>query len=179
MHNLDYFSYLLGKSMSNIDSSEENFEIIYPRHGYNFSYKFSDVIGNIKIEYNEENRNQNSIELNLSSKFVPEENIEKFITDCIISNKVFQCKSSPFQYLEEELGLLKTIFPRKEKINSDTIRFDINNKLFETSSEYFKERAEEDFIRGVKKYIILPTTLLSEESAPKLSDGGSDEPLII
>ena len=179
MHTLDYFGYLLGKSLREIDSSEKKFELIDPKEDYDFSYKFSDVIGNLRLVYNEEKRNQTSIELNLSSQFVPKENLEKFIDECLITNKAFLCKSSPFKYLERDLGQFRAIFPEKEKINSDSMRIDINNKIFKTNSEFFKQKAEEDFIKGVKDYIFLPTTLLSSEYDPKLSDSGPNEFLTV
>jgi len=151
MFKTDYFQNLVNETLTQLMEEDERFII---SQSY---YNFYEVTGELKVI---QKNLDYYIHQEIESDFVPEKNLEEFIDECLITDKVFTCDQSPLKNYKGKLEQFKTIFPRKEKISPNKLEIKINSRDFK--EELFKE--------SLIGYLIAPTGLLTSHYAPKTNE---------
>ncbi|MBT3262579.1 hypothetical protein HN992_02470 [Candidatus Woesearchaeota archaeon] len=151
MSKTEYLQNLVKETLTQL--MEEDSRFIVSQNYYNFY----EVTGELKVI---QKNLDHYIHQEIESDFVPGKNLEEFIDECLITDKVFTCDQSPLKNYKSRLTEFKTIFPYKEKISPNKLEIKIN-------SRDFKEGLFKESLIG---YLIAPTGLLTSQYAPKTNE---------
>ena len=88
MFKTDYFQNLVNETLTQLMEEDERFII---SQSY---YNFYEVTGELKVI---QKNLDYYIHQEIESDFVPEKNLEEFIDECLITDKVFTCDQSPLK----------------------------------------------------------------------------------